>query len=86
MVHTVPQGDLVMSGTLCQATSAVPAVTLQPRTQLRPALWRAAETLLLWHERIRSRRVLASLDDRMLRDVGIDQATARRESAMPFWR
>ena len=75
-----------MSGTLCQTTSAVPAVTLRAGTPLPPVLWRAAETVLLWHERVRSRRILASLDDRMLRDVGIDQATARRESAMPFWR
>jgi uncharacterized protein YjiS (DUF1127 family) len=44
------------------------------------------DTLLLWHERIKSRRVLASLDERMLRDIGMDHATARRESGTPFWR
>ena len=71
-----------MNGTLCHTTSALPRVSLPPR----PSLWRAVEMVQLWHERMKSRRVLAALDDRMLRDVGIDQATARRESGAPFWR
>jgi uncharacterized protein YjiS (DUF1127 family) len=76
-----------MNGTLCHTTSPIPAVPLQRNTAaLHPVLWRAAETVLHWRDRVRSRRVLATLDDRMLRDVGIDHATARRESAMPFWR
>ena len=76
-----------MNGTLCHATSPLSKVGLQPRAQtVRPSLWQAVEKVQLWHERIKSRRVLASLDDRMLRDVGIDHATARRESGMPFWR
>lgn len=74
-----------MSGT-CN-TSAVPAVCLQPRgVDASWSLVRTIDTLLLWHERIKSRRVLASLDERMLRDIGMDHATARRESGTPFWR
>lgn len=74
-----------MNGT-CN-TSILPSIALQPpRAAAKPALLRAVDTVLLWHERMKGRRVLASLDDRMLRDVGIDQATARRESSMPFWR
>jgi uncharacterized protein YjiS (DUF1127 family) len=74
-----------MSGT-CN-TSAVPAVSLRPCSV--DAAWglvRTLDTLLLWHERIKSRRVLASLDERMLRDIGMDHATARREAGTPFWR
>jgi uncharacterized protein YjiS (DUF1127 family) len=73
-----------MNGTC--TTSALPSIALQSRPAAKPALERAIDTVLLWHERMKSRRVLAALDDRMLRDVGIDQATARRESGMPFWR
>ncbi len=74
-----------MSGT-CN-TSAVPAVSLLPRSvSVSWSLVRTVDTLLLWHERIKSRRVLASLDERMLRDIGMDHATARRESGTPFWR
>jgi uncharacterized protein YjiS (DUF1127 family) len=42
--------------------------------------------LALWRERARSRAILAGLNDRMLRDVGIDRATAAQESETPFWR
>ena len=39
-----------------------------------------------WHERTRQRRQLASLDDRALRDIGIDRASAHFEASKPFWR
>ena len=39
-----------------------------------------------WYERGRQRRALASLDDRMLGDVGIARSAAAREIAKPFWR
>ena len=42
--------------------------------------------LSLWRERQRSRAVLGGLNDRMLRDIGIDRATAAEESEAPFWR
>ena len=75
-----------MSGTLCH-TSQIPAVAMRPRSPVAgAALLRAVDAVLGWHERVKSRRVLAALDDRMLRDVGIDQATARREAERPFWR
>jgi uncharacterized protein YjiS (DUF1127 family) len=45
----------------------------------------AISTVVLWVERSRSRRVLATLDDHQLRDVGISRADARLESAKPFW-
>ena len=46
----------------------------------------AVDRLLEWHERARSRRLLGTLDERMLHDIGIDRATAEHEEATPFWR
>lgn len=40
----------------------------------------------IWRQRLRQRRHLASLDDRLLRDVGLTRADATRETAKPFWR
>ena len=39
-----------------------------------------------WQQRGRERRHLASLDERMLRDLGVSRSDATRESAKPFWR
>lgn len=36
--------------------------------------------------RSRGRSSLAELDDRLLRDIGVSRAEARRESNKPFWR
>ena len=44
------------------------------------------ETLKLWHERDRQRRLLASLDGRFLRDIGISSGDAAYEANKPFWR
>lgn len=33
----------------------------------------------------KSRRQLAELDDRLLRDIGVDRGTARYESSKGFW-
>jgi len=54
------------------------------RARLGAAL--ARERVIAWHERVRSRRLLASYDDRMLRDIGIDRAAVENESTASFWR
>ena len=36
-------------------------------------------------ELARSRRQLAQLDERLLRDIGLDRGTARYEAAKSFW-
>ena len=38
-----------------------------------------------WMARVRQRRALRKLDDRLLADVGLTRADARRECAKPFW-
>ena len=54
--------------------------------------WLAAKAIVLadvvasWQERVRQRRILLSLDARMLKDIGVTQADARWEGNKPFWR
>jgi uncharacterized protein YjiS (DUF1127 family) len=52
------------------------------------ALWvrNTVDLLLVWHERARQRRHLRSLNDRMLRDIGLTRADVLAESSKPFWR
>lgn len=46
----------------------------------------AARTFGNWQQRLRSRRALASLDDRLLKDVGLNRADVWRECSKPFWQ
>ena len=43
------------------------------------------ETVMTRAELSRSRRQLAQLDERLLRDIGLDRATARLEADKSFW-
>jgi uncharacterized protein YjiS (DUF1127 family) len=52
----------------------------------RTALSTILSVVLEWHERSRSRRMLETLDDHQLRDVGLSRADVWRESRKPFWR
>lgn len=52
----------------------------------RDMFLRASQTLRTWYERRKQRRWLFRLDDRLLRDIGIDKVTAMQEAAKPFWR
>lgn len=47
---------------------------------------RMHSTLHLWYQRARQRRQLGLLDDRQLRDIGLDRADARVEAGKPFWQ
>lgn len=49
-------------------------------------LIRGMEALLAWQDRASERRKLGQLDGRLLRDIGVDRATADAETDKPFWR
>lgn len=53
---------------------------------LHGAIRQALVTLRIWHWRIRTRRQLLTLGDRMLADIGVSRVDASREAAKPFWR
>ncbi len=52
---------------------------------LAGAIVTGVETALNRLELQRSRRQLADLDDRLLRDIGLDRASARFEATRGFW-
>jgi uncharacterized protein YjiS (DUF1127 family) len=47
---------------------------------------RAIDLLLIWQQRARDRRQLETLNDRMLRDIGLTRADVFAEASKPFWR
>ncbi|MBA2398314.1 MAG: DUF1127 domain-containing protein [Bradyrhizobium sp.] len=51
-----------------------------------PILDLIVATLREWHRRRKARRELASLDERMLRDIGLDPGTVGYEASQSFWR
>ena len=48
-------------------------------------LGRVFDTILSWSERSRQRRALMTLDDRMLRDIGLTRGQVEVEGGKPFW-
>ena len=46
----------------------------------------AMDTVRLWLARGREREILAGMDHRMLRDIGLSPADVHREYRKPFWR
>jgi uncharacterized protein YjiS (DUF1127 family) len=50
------------------------------------ALLRPLETVILWQERVRERRQLLQMSDRLLKDIGLTRVDAMIEADKPFWR
>lgn len=44
------------------------------------------DCVALWQRRWKSRRDLRRLDERLLRDIGVDRRAALEEACKPFWR
>jgi len=47
---------------------------------------RAADLFARWHRRVADRQHLLTLDDGMLRDIGLSRADVETEAGKPFWR
>ena len=43
-------------------------------------------TVAVWRERARQRRVLAAMDDHLLKDIGLTRTDVGQEAGKPFWR
>lgn len=50
-------------------------------------VWRWLVTRIeVWHDRALTRRQLAEMDDRLLKDIGLTRLDAEQEYTKPFWR
>lgn len=68
-------------------TMSAHAALSRPRFVKGPGfIGRVLATVLVWQSRAHERHLLGSLDDRMLRDIGLDRADVSREAEKPFWR
>jgi uncharacterized protein YjiS (DUF1127 family) len=74
-------------------SDTIPVPTLRRRIAAWPSWGRRclaavtaiAATISFWRQRSRSRSLLATLDDHLLRDMGLSRVDAWRESDKPFW-
>ena len=46
----------------------------------------AVDVTFGWHRRISDRNALRTMDDRLLKDIGLSHADVEHEAAKPFWR
>jgi len=68
-------------------TMTTPRIALPQRAPATPTLFAGLLALLsAWLHRSRSRHDLASLDEHMLRDIGLTRFQVEIESTKPFWR
>lgn len=51
-----------------------------------PSPLRLMDVLVAWQARHDQRIALSELDDRLLKDIGVNRVRARHEAAKPFWR
>ncbi|HVJ42524.1 MAG TPA: DUF1127 domain-containing protein [Dongiaceae bacterium] len=57
-----------------------------PNRGIRAVAVQLVELMLDWRERRRQRRRLATMDEHMLRDIGLSTADVEHEVHKPFWR
>ena len=68
------------------STEYLTGVSTRPTTSWRDIARQALPLVSLWRERARQRQTLASLDERLLRDIGVTRYDAAQECNKPFWR
>ena len=71
-----------------ESAAAAPcrAAVAAPRASWSLILGRIVATLREWRHRRVGRRELASLDERFLRDIGLDRGVVDYEASQWFWR
>jgi uncharacterized protein YjiS (DUF1127 family) len=84
-----------MKANLSPIPAKRPAATLVERLPRRgdttlieplPSLSHIFSLVLLWLERVQTRRQLRELDERALHDIGLSRGGALHEAGKPFWR
>ena len=67
-------------------TNTMSLIETGARGSFRRHVGRVDSTLKEWAERRQSRRTLAMMDARTLRDIGLSVSDRQYECAKPFWR
>jgi uncharacterized protein YjiS (DUF1127 family) len=76
----------MLSESIRTSHATLAGLTARSQPWLASRVGRAVDLLLTWHERARQRRHLRSLNNYMLRDIGLSRADVEGEAAKPFWR
>ena len=63
-----------------------PPVEIRPVSTIATFGQRALRVFQTWQRRVEQRQQLASLDERLLKDMGISPMDASAEVAKPFWK
>lgn len=75
-----------MSRTYHDVRYRQPLFSGNPLRSLVSGVLRTTDTLYRWQKRVEERQQLASLDQRLLRDIGLDPLDVAREIGKPFWK
>ncbi len=62
--------------------AALPRAKSRPLSRLLASLWKQVKR---WYELAEQRRMLASMPDAALKDLGLSRADLEQEVARPFW-
>ena len=68
------------------ATRGLQVPNVQPAGTLLSRLSRILALPLIWHERSCHRRHLLTIEERLLRDVGLTRQDIELEAGKPFWQ
>jgi uncharacterized protein YjiS (DUF1127 family) len=74
-----PSGTSRWAGVLSEGARTALAAAAMP-------IERAADLFVRWRRRVADREHLLTLDDGMLRDIGLSRADIEVEASKPFWR
>ena len=96
-IHRLPDGSIDYAHYRRLAAAIRAAALRRPvaalASELRLTAYRtggliaaALDAMAAWHERARGRRLLATMDERLRRDIGITRFEVIRETSKPFWR
>ncbi len=80
---TIPNAGYAQAGAAVLAPLAPSAHALP---DIAGGAVRLVETALEWLDRWHQRNHLMTLDDRLLKDIGVSRSEAEKEFGKPFWR
>ena len=77
-----------MAHTIETKLNGAPGATihsLRATSKVRRIVIKCLRTLVIWQERSEQRHALAELNERMLKDIGVNAGDAYKEMRKPFW-